>query len=111
MSKKNLLFWSLPISSWASFATWLHLEAPLENIEKINKYQISNIELILTHTILELGVLGISGKLLMPFVTLCKKNSKKIKIYCSGASQNSINSVVLIGFLRINLFNIFLNSF
>ena len=54
------------------FSTWLHLEAPPENIEKINKYQLSNIELVLTHTILELGVLGIAGKLSMPSITLCK---------------------------------------
>ena len=47
MDKGNLFFWSLPISPWAIFSTWLHLEAPLENIEKINKYRLSNIELVL----------------------------------------------------------------
>ena len=56
-----------------SIATWLHLETPLENIEKINKYQLSNIELVLTHTVLELGVLNIAEKLSVPSVTLCKK--------------------------------------
>ena len=69
MDKRNLFFWSRPISPWASFATWLHLGAPPKNIEKINKYRLSNIELMLTHTVSELGVLGIIGKLLMPFVT------------------------------------------
>ena len=78
MDKRNLFFWSLAISPWASFATWLHLEAPPENTEKINKYWLSNIELVLTHMVSELGVLGIAGKLSMPFVILCKKYSKKI---------------------------------
>ena len=63
MGKRNLPILSLPISPWASFATWQHLEAPLENTEKINKYGLSNIELVLTCTVLELGVLGIAGKL------------------------------------------------
>ena len=69
MGKRNLFFWSLSISPWASFATWLHLEAPSENTEKINKYLLSNIELVLTHTVLELDMLGISEKLSMPSVT------------------------------------------
>ena len=63
IGKRNLFFWSLPINPRASFATWLHLDAPLENIGKMNKYQLSNFELVLTLTILELGVLGIAGKL------------------------------------------------
>ena len=49
-----------------------------KNIEKINNCRLSNIELVLTHSLLELGVLGITGKLLEPFVTSYKKNSKKI---------------------------------
>ena len=73
--KETYFFWSLSISPWASFATWLHLEAPLESTEKINIYRLSNIELVLTHRVLELDVLGIVGKLLVPSVTLCKKNS------------------------------------
>ena len=76
MGKRNLFFWSLPISLWAGFATWLYLEAPPENIEKINKYWLSNIELVLTHTVSELGVFGIAGKLSVPFVILCKKFKK-----------------------------------
>ena len=79
MGKRYLFFWSLPISPWASCATWLHLEAPPKNTVKINKYRLSNIELVLTYTILELGVLGIAGKLLVPFVTLCKKFKKNLK--------------------------------
>ena len=78
MGKRNLFFWSLSISPWASFATWLHLEAPLAKTKKINKNRLSNIELILTQTVLELGVLGIAGKLSVPSITLCKKVSKKI---------------------------------
>ena len=89
MGKRNLFFWSLPISPWASFATWLHLEAPPKNTEKTNKYQLSNFELVLTHKVSELGVFGIR-KLLVHFVTLCKK-FKKFKTYCSGAAQNPID--------------------
>ena len=89
IGKRNLFFWSLPISPWASFATWLHLEAPPKNIEKINKYRLSNIELVLTHTILELSMLGIAGKLLLSFVSLSKKYFK-FKIYCLEVVQNPI---------------------
>ena len=71
IGKINLFFWSLPIGPWASLATWLHLDAPPKNIEKINKYRLSNFELVLTHTVLELDVLGIAGKLSVPFVILC----------------------------------------
>ena len=91
MGKRNLFFWSLCISSWASFATWLHLEAPLENREKFNKYRLSNIELVLTHTVLELSVLGVAGKLMVPSVTLCKKIQKKLKFIAQGLPQNPIN--------------------
>ena len=91
MSKRNLIFWSLPISPWASFATWLHLEAPLENTKKINKYWLSNIELVLNNMILELDVIGIAGKLSVPYVTLCKKIQKNFKIYCSRVAQNPID--------------------
>ena len=62
-------FLSLSINPWASFATWLHLEGLGENTEIINKYQFSNIELVHTHTISELGMLIIVEKLLVPFVT------------------------------------------
>ena len=58
IGERNLFFWSLSIIPWASFATWLHLEAPPKNIDKINKYWLSNIELVLTHMVLKLGVLG-----------------------------------------------------
>ena len=76
LGKRNLFFWILSISPWASFATWLHLEAPPKNIEKINKYRLSNIELVLTHMVSELGMLGIARKLLVPSVTLCQKKFK-----------------------------------
>ena len=78
LGKRNFFFWSVPISPWASFATWQHIEAPPENTQKIKKYQLSNIELVLTHTVLELDMLGIARKLSVPSVTLCKKNFKKI---------------------------------
>ena len=76
MGKRNLCFWSLSIRPWASFTTWLHLEALAKNTEKINKHRLSNIELVLTHMVLELSVFGIAEKLSMPFVTLCKKFKK-----------------------------------
>ena len=62
-----------------------------KNIEKINNYQLSNIELVLTHTLSELGVLADAGNFSVPSVTLCKKVQKKFKIYCSGAAQNPID--------------------
>ena len=61
-----------------------------ENIEKINKYRLSNIELVLTHTVSELDVLGIAGKLSVPFVTLYKK-FKKIENLLLRSSQNPID--------------------
>ena len=76
MDKRNLFNWSLPINPWANSTSWLHLEAPPENTKKINKYWLSNIELVLTHMVSELGVLGIAGKLSLSSVTLCKKNFK-----------------------------------
>ena len=91
MDKRNLFFGPLPISPWASFATWLHQEAPPPYIEKINKYRFSNIELVLTHMVSELGVFSIARKLLMPSITLLKKIQKKFKIYYSGAAQNPID--------------------
>ena len=81
----------MPISPWASFAIWLHLEAPSKIKEKINKYWLSNIELVLTLTVLESSVLGIAGKLSVLFVTSCKKIQKKFKFYCSRATQNPID--------------------
>ena len=51
------------------FATWLHLEAPQENIEKINRNQLSNIELVLTCMVLKLGMVGIAKKLLVYSIT------------------------------------------
>ena len=79
MDKRNLFFWSMPISSWASFTTWLHLEAFLENTEKTNKYQLSNIELVFTHMVLELGMVGIAGKLSVPSITICKKFKENLE--------------------------------
>ena len=102
MSKKNLFFWSLSISPWASFATWLHLKAPPKNTEKIKKYWLSNIELVLTHMVLELGVLGIVRKLLVPSITLCKKKFKKnLKFIAQGLPKTQSTIVWLIGILRL----------
>ena len=87
----------MPISPWASFATWLHLEAFLENTKKINKYQLSNIELVFTHTVSKLGVLGIVGKLSVPSLTLCKK------IATQRLPKTQLTIIGLIGILRINM--------
>ena len=103
MGKRNLFFWSLSNNLWASFATWLHLEAPPENIEKINKFWLSNIKLILTHMALELGVLGIAGKLSMPSITLCKKIKKVLKFTAQGLPKTLSTIMWLIGTLRVNL--------
>ena len=84
------------------FATWLHLDAPPENIEKINKYWLSNFELVLTHTVLKLGMLGIARTLLVSSVTLCKKIQKKFITYCSRVAQNPIDhNMRLQGILRV----------
>ena len=102
MGKRNLFFWSLPISLWASFATWLHLDAPPKNTEKINKYGFSNFELILTHTVLELGVLGIARKLSVPFITLCKKFKFLKKLTGQGLPKTQSTTIWLQGMLRVN---------
>ena len=102
MSKRYLFFWSLPISPWASFDTWLHLEAPPKNTQKINKYWFSNIELVLTHTILELGMLGIVGKLSMPSITPYKKvHFKNKKITAQGLPKTQSTIIWLIGILKV----------
>jgi hypothetical protein len=41
-------------------ATWLHLGAPQKNTRKLILQPISNIELFLTRTEVELGVLGVA---------------------------------------------------
>ena len=68
--KWNYLFWSLSIRPWASYATCLYVEPPLENIEKINIQWLANMALVLNHTRLELGMFDVAGKLLFPTITL-----------------------------------------
>ena len=102
VGKKNLFFGSLPISPWAIFATWLHLEAPSKNTEKINKYWLSNIELVLTHTILELGMLGIGEKLFMPSITLYKKVLKNLRFTTHRLPKTQSTQFGLIGTLKVN---------
>ena len=101
--KRNLFsFWSLPINPWASFATWPHLEAPLENIEKINKYQLSNIELVLTHIVSKLVVFGIVRMLLVPSITLSKKFKKNLKLIAQELRKIQSTIIWLIGTSRVN---------
>ena len=91
------------MSPRASFATWKYLEALSKNTEKINKYRLSNIELVLTCTVLELDILGIAGNLSVPSITLCKK----FKILKTFTAQGlpKIQSIIiwLIGILRVNV--------
>ena len=63
MDKRNFFFGLCPLAHGQVFSIWLHLEALPKNTEKINKYELSNIELVFTHMVLELGVLGIARKL------------------------------------------------
>ena len=95
MDKRHLFFWSVFISRWAGLATWLHLEAPPENTEKINKYQLSNIELVLTHIVLKLGVLSIAEKLSQPSVNFMQKKIQNFQFYGLGAAQNPIDHNVV----------------
>ena len=92
----------MSIRPWASFATWLHLEAPLENTKKINKYWLSNIELVLIHMELELGVLGIGRKLSLLSITLYQKNSKRnLKFTSHGLPKIQLIIILLIGTLGV----------
>ena len=80
------------------------LEAPPKNIEKINKYRVSNIELVLTHTVSEWSVLGIAGKLLVPFVILCKKKFNIFKEFTAQGLPKTQSTIVwLIGTLGVKL--------
>ena len=79
MGKINLFFGSLPISLGASFATWLHIEASPENIEKINKYQLSNIELVLTSYSIGIGCDLYCWKALGALVTCYQKKQFNLK--------------------------------
>ena len=110
MDKRKLFLWSLSINLWANFATWLHLEAPPKNTKKINKYQLSNIELVLTHTISKLDVLGIAKKLSLPSITLCKRIQKKMKFTAQGLSKTQSTIIWLIGILRIKQYTIVLEG-
>ena len=72
------------------------------NTEKINKYLLSNIELVLTNRVSKLGVLGIVGKLLVPSITLCKKFKFKKKITAQGLPKIQLIIIWLIEILRVN---------
>ena len=53
--------------------------------------------------VLELNVLGIARKLLVPSITLCKKDSKKIlKFTTQGLPKTQSTIILLIGILRVN---------
>ena len=71
--------------------------------KKINKYWLSSIELVLTHTISELGMFGISRKLLAPYVTLCKKFKKNLKFTAQGLNKTQSTIIWLIETLRVKI--------
>ena len=66
----------------------------------MNKYQLSNIELVPTHMILELDVFIIFGKLLVS-ITLYQKNSKKIQNLILRGCPKTNRPKWLIGTLEI----------
>ena len=74
-----------------------------KNTEKISKYGLSNIELVLTHMVLELGMFGIAGKFSVPFVTLCKKIKKNLKFTTQGLPKTQLTIIWLIGILRVKM--------
>ena len=85
MSKINLLFCSLLKSPWASFATWLHLEAPQENTDEININRLSNIKLLLQKRKGVLGVklkFGLHGK--VASVGLMQWDAEDGRVICGG---------------------------
>jgi hypothetical protein len=64
--------------------------------EKLNLQPVSNIELFLTHTESELGVLGIAGKLAKDVVHLWRQNFEKIIFFLPTGCPN--NKRPLLGF-------------
>ena len=76
--------------------------APPENKVKINKYRLSNIELVLPHIVSKLNVLGIARKLLVPSITFYPKNIKKLKFTPEGLPKSQLIIIWLIGILGIN---------
>ena len=48
-------------------------------------------------------MLGIAGKLLVPFVTLCKKIQKNLKFTAQGLPKTQLTIIWLIGILRIKM--------
>jgi hypothetical protein len=77
-SKIKLIFGTLLCNLWAMLAIWPHLGAPQKMQKNLNFQPILNIELFLTHTKSELGVLGIAKKLVKNVVHLWRQNFEKI---------------------------------
>jgi hypothetical protein len=64
MGKENFFLSTLSFSPWAVSATWLQAyRSSLENTGKMNLTLVLNKTLPRAHTELELGVLGVQGKL------------------------------------------------
>ena len=104
IGKIKLFFFSLLNRPWASFATWLHLEASQENTKIINKNCLSNIEFVSIHIILELDVLNTAKKLLVSLVTSYKRNfTNKIKYTPQGLLKIQLTIIGLIEILGVKL--------
>ena len=80
--KNKLIFLNSTHQPMGKFCHMATSRCSSKNIEKINKYWLSNIELVLIHMVLKFGVLSIAGKLLVPSIT-SKKIQIKFKIYSS----------------------------
>jgi hypothetical protein len=72
MGKTNFFLSTLPFSTWAILATWLHVGAPQKIHEKMNLKPILNKNSPRAHMESELDVLGVHGKLVKYVVHLSK---------------------------------------
>jgi hypothetical protein len=76
-------------------ATWLHPGASHKNTKKMNFQPILNIELFLTHIKLELGVLGIIGKLVNDVVHLWRQNFGNIIVFFFIYIKEKLHTVAI----------------
>jgi hypothetical protein len=75
MDKRNSFLNTLSFRLWAILAIWLHVGAPQKIQEKINLIPILNKTSPRAHMESELGVLGVSGKLVKYTIHSSKRNN------------------------------------
>jgi hypothetical protein len=75
IGKTNYFLRTLPFSPWAVSATWLTCRSSLENTGKMSLIPVFNKNLPRAHTELELGMLGVHGKLVKYVVHLSKRKN------------------------------------